>query len=122
MSNVKPTMSTTSRKATLRSDPNWLDALDLDLPRDPAPRENAAVAWSAELDAAGVSSDAAGLQILALRRAITVRPLELAGRPAPTTTRAYDCGPAQRDSVLWPLCSVAFILFSVILAVACAVR
>lgn len=59
------------RKAALRSNPAWLNALDLGAD---APSENAAVMWSARLNAAGVPDTLDGVRILAARRALTDAP------------------------------------------------
>jgi hypothetical protein len=59
------------RKAALRSNPDWLNALDLGAD---APSENAAVMWSARLNAAGVPDTLDGVRILAARRALTYTP------------------------------------------------
>lgn len=66
--------ATNARKAALRSNPAWLAAVDLDT--TPATLStNAAEAWSAKLNSAGVPDTAVGLEILAARRVLDAQPV-----------------------------------------------
>ena len=83
----------------------WLDNLELDAPAY-GPRENAADAWDAKLNTAGVPDDRAGVLILNERRIRSLREARIENRPWRCETHhelsnactSHNCNTVQREN------------------------